>query len=185
MSDPMFEHKAVLPYGGKSQRGSDQQKKNDESGATTARQATTIQFVRDAGEKGVTSKDLREQFGWHHGQASGAASVLHKAGLIVRLAKTRDHYGVYVVPEHIAGRDTREYQPAAGPSEPVEVIRHVGTVEIKEVPKRLSPDDTEFVSRVFAKFALLDQTDAPKMNLKTETVRRLLNIVAELQEEPK
>lgn len=184
MSDPMFDHQAVLPYNGKSRRSSEQQEKDDESGATTARQAATVQFVRDAGQEGVTSKDLREEFAWHHGQASGAMSVLHKAGLIVRLAKTRDHYGVYVVPENIAGRDVRRYQPAAGPSEPVEVIQHVSTVEIKEVPKRLSPDDQEFVSRVFARFALLDQTATPKMSLKTETVRRLLAIVAELQEGP-
>jgi hypothetical protein len=40
----------------------------------------------------------------HHGQASSALSVLHKAGRIVRLAEKRNRCHVYVMPNEAVGR---------------------------------------------------------------------------------
>jgi hypothetical protein len=182
MTDPMFDHKAELPYGGKSRRESEQQEREDESSTTTARQAATIAFIRDKGTVGATSKELQRPFAWGHGQTSGACSVLHKTGHLARLTEKRDGYYVYVAPEFVGGREMGDYQPAAGPSDPVEVIRHVSTVEIREVPRVLSPDDVEFVSKVFGAFALAESSGTDVLKMKTKTVRRLLTIVSELQE---
>jgi hypothetical protein len=42
----------------------------------------------------------------HHGQASGALSVLHKEGRIARLTERRNRCAVYVLPEYVQGRET-------------------------------------------------------------------------------
>jgi hypothetical protein len=59
---------------------------------------------------------LADICGWHHGQASGALSDLHKAGLIARLVERRNRCSVYVLPEHVGGRATAAHgrnKPAA------------------------------------------------------------------------
>lgn len=64
--------------------------------------------VEDAGITGLTVWELREleMPTLHHGMASGALSVLHKAGRIVRTSAKRGGYSVYVTPENLAGRAT-------------------------------------------------------------------------------
>lgn len=62
--------------------------------------------VEDAGITGLTVWELREleMPTLHHGMASGALSVLHKAGRIIRTSAKRGGYSVYVTPENLAGR---------------------------------------------------------------------------------
>lgn len=80
-----------------------------EDGTAHARQRITLILLREAGETGLTVVDLRETTGWHHGQASGVLSGLHKVGTITRLSGReyrRDRCEPYVMPEFAAERPT-------------------------------------------------------------------------------
>jgi hypothetical protein len=56
---------------------------------------------------GATWKDVAGRYDWHHGQASGALSTLHKEGRVARLAEERrTKCAVYVLPEHVGERPT-------------------------------------------------------------------------------
>lgn len=104
----------VLPYNGSSGfSGSDSSRaravSEDASGITGDRQRQTMDFLQSRLSLGATWRDLAEALGWHHGQASGALSVLHRAGHITRLKQTRDRCAIYVLPNQTAGRDTAPY----------------------------------------------------------------------------
>lgn len=45
----------------------------------------------------------------HHGQVSSAFSTMHEHGYLARLDERRGRYEVYVLPEHVNGRPTREH----------------------------------------------------------------------------
>ena len=78
----------------------------DLDGTTTARQDTTLRHLGYCGVLGTTWKELAEGAGWHHGQASGVLSVLHKEGRIARLTERRSRCQVYVLPSNVNGRET-------------------------------------------------------------------------------
>lgn len=106
----------VLPYGGTSGwSGSDTSKERatnaDKSGATGVNQRRTILLLKLAQDKGLTWNELADAFGWHHGTASGALSVLHKAGEIARLKERRNKCAIYVAPEYVNGRETQPHKP--------------------------------------------------------------------------
>jgi hypothetical protein len=65
-----------------------------------------LQAVRDTGPAGVTSPEVEQAMGIHHGTASGALSRLNRDGRIARLLTKRDSSSVYVMPEHAAPADT-------------------------------------------------------------------------------
>lgn len=103
----------ALPYAGTSGwSGSSTSKARavtaDENGTTSDRQQTVLGLLFLAGFEGMTWKDLSESTGWHHGTASGALSVLHKDGRILRLTETRSRCKVYALPDY---RDGREIEP--------------------------------------------------------------------------
>jgi hypothetical protein len=103
----------VLPYAGTSGwSGSDTSKeralREDGEGTTGYRQSETLGVLWDAGYWGVTWSELAELYGWHHGQASGVLSVLHKAGKIVRLKARRNKSAIYVLPNYINDREVSE-----------------------------------------------------------------------------
>lgn len=107
-NDGMFEE-PELPYAGTSgYQGSDtsesRARRADKDGTTGKRQAKVIQALKHASFRGLTWKELSEVTGWHHGQASGALSVLHKTSHIVRLADTRSRCKIYVHPGSVGGR---------------------------------------------------------------------------------
>lgn len=84
----------------------------DKDGTTAARQRMVLEYMKPPiGVFGVTWKELAAEFGWHHGQASGVLSVLHKEGLIARLSHTRSRCKVYVLPQYTQNRSTEPYQP--------------------------------------------------------------------------
>lgn len=100
-----------LPYAGTSgwsgsETSRERAEDEDESGVTSARQAAALNALEVRGDAGLTWRELAEVYGWHHGQASGALSVLHKEGRIARLAKVRrNRCSVYVLPAHVEGRE--------------------------------------------------------------------------------
>lgn len=115
--------RAVLPYAGTSgyaagvATSEERARREDADGTTSRRQKAVINLLLNhygtggrwiGREDGVTWKELADIMGWHHGQASGVLSTLHKAGRISRLTERRDRCFVYVLPEHVNGRDTQE-----------------------------------------------------------------------------
>jgi hypothetical protein len=81
----------------------------DADGTTSERQRRVLEYLRRQGRDGATWKEVSGYFAWHHGQASGALSTLHKERHIARLAvERRSRCAVYVLPEHVEGRATEE-----------------------------------------------------------------------------
>jgi hypothetical protein len=100
----------LTPYAGTSGwSGSDTSRERaieqDRNGTTGLRQSQTLLHVRHQAERGLTWKELSEITNWHHGSSSGALSVLHKAGVLVRLTERRNRCAIYVSPEF---RNNRE-----------------------------------------------------------------------------
>jgi len=67
----------------------------DESGVTASRQKQILDVLAKT-EYGNTWKELADKLGLHHGQVSGALSVLHKAGRIFALKRTREGSQIYL-----------------------------------------------------------------------------------------
>jgi hypothetical protein len=114
--DPDLFNLPELPYAGTSGwSGSGTSRKrakqDDTNGRTKDRQVKTLESLDQAGDLGLTYKELGEIHGWHHGQSSGALSVLHKTGRIARLAESRNRCKVYVTPGNI---DNRLTEPHSG-----------------------------------------------------------------------
>lgn len=88
-------------------------RRDDESGTTSKRQREVMRYVVACGPVGVTWQELAYTHSWHHGQASGALSALHKSGRIARLGPrhARNRCSVYVAAEHLDGRETSPYGP--------------------------------------------------------------------------
>jgi hypothetical protein len=100
-----------LPYAGTSGwSGTDTSRERaitaDTSGDTKKRQKYVMFVLQIRGTRGITWKELAELTGWHHGQASGVLSVLHKEGRIARLLDKRARCRIYVHPSHVGDRLT-------------------------------------------------------------------------------
>lgn len=81
------------------------------SGVTNATQKYVLIMAAQAGAKGITVADVREKDGGlHHGRISSAITKQHIAGRLVALTERRGHCGVYVLPEHVNGREVRPYR---------------------------------------------------------------------------
>lgn len=102
----------TLPYAGTSGwSGSETSRQRallaDTTGETEDRQRQTLAALRSARERGLTYQELGSIFGWHHGKSSGVLSVLHKEGLIARLAnERRNRCAVYVAEAFVNNRAT-------------------------------------------------------------------------------
>jgi hypothetical protein len=83
--------------------------RDDGNGVTAQRQIDTMNALETAGQAGLTWHELAYHYGWHHGQASGALSNLHKTAHIERLKETRNKSHVYVLPEWVLFRETEEF----------------------------------------------------------------------------
>ena len=100
-----------LPYNGTSGwSGTDTSQERavtaDTNGDTSRRQQEAINALYRAHKDGLTWKGLARIMDWHHGQASGVLSVLHKEGRIARLLERRDRCRIYVHLEHVGDRET-------------------------------------------------------------------------------
>jgi hypothetical protein len=105
----------ILPYAGTSGwKGSEASRDrafiDDANGTTTSRQRIALKRVWDQQFRGLTWKDFSETDNLHAGQSSGVLSVLHKAGLIVRLTEKRNRCSVYVAPIYVNGRSVSNYK---------------------------------------------------------------------------
>lgn len=105
----------LTPYAGTSGwSGSDTSRDRaideDRNGTTSKRQQWVLEYLDATGFDGSTWKELAEQFDWHHGQASGVLSVLHKQGLICRLKERRSRCKVYVLPKHVHMRPIEPHE---------------------------------------------------------------------------
>jgi hypothetical protein len=103
----------ALPYNGtEGYAGSDTSKQRaiDDavSGVASKRQRYILILAGRAKEKGITVAELRDS-NLHHGRVSGALSVLHKVGKLVRLSEVRGRCKVYVLPEYVNGRQTEPH----------------------------------------------------------------------------
>lgn len=81
----------------------------DRDGTTSAHQQRALESLSWRGSDGVTWRELADEYGWHHGTASGVLSVLHKEGVIARLSISRSRCKVYVLPDYVDGRDTERH----------------------------------------------------------------------------
>lgn len=129
-----------VPYNGSSGwSGTDTSRKraerDDSNGVTAQRQIDTMNVLERSELTGLTWQELAFHYGWHHGQASSALSVLHKTGHIVRLKETRDKCHVYVLPEWTMFRDTEEF--GRKPAQQVAEIDHttMGNQYVYETPE--------------------------------------------------
>ena len=99
----------ITPYAGNSGwSGSETSRerviRNDADGTTAHNQKTALHWLAENGYHGMTWKDLSDRTGMHHGTSSGVLSVLHKAGIIMRLTDKRNRCAIYVLPENVNGR---------------------------------------------------------------------------------
>jgi hypothetical protein len=100
MSSPQL---PILPYADRSghvadsDTSTDRAIQEDNSGVTAARQRAILDYVESRGWEGAIWSEVAEALNLHHGQASGALSVLHKAGhLFVKRNTKRHNCAVYV-----------------------------------------------------------------------------------------
>jgi hypothetical protein len=103
----------VLPYNGTSGwSGSDTSEERaldqDSSGTTLKRQNKILDYLDKRGEIGATWKEIEQEFGYHHGTASGLLSTLHKTSHIARLTKRRSRCKIYVLPEYVGDNLTEK-----------------------------------------------------------------------------
>lgn len=82
--------------------------REDHNGTTSKRQRSALQLLNRWEKYGATWQDLATYHNWHHGQASSVLSILHRKGIIVRLAETRDRCAIYVLPQFVDGREVSE-----------------------------------------------------------------------------
>lgn len=105
----------ALPYNGTSgHSGTDTSKDRaeflDKTGRTRDRQAKVLELLESRHFIGVTWQEVARELGIHHGSASGALSVLHKTGHIVRLKMTRNRCKIYVLPNWVEYRETEPFK---------------------------------------------------------------------------
>lgn len=103
-----------LPYAGTSgwsgsDTSMDRAAEADTSGKTAKRQAEVVRALESSGIAGLTWTELQQIVPLHHGTLSGALSVLHKEGVIARLAERRKRCKVYVMPQFVNGRLTETH----------------------------------------------------------------------------
>jgi hypothetical protein len=104
-----FPYAGTSGYAAGSDTSEDRAREDDESGATTRRQRAVLALVGNAQDTGLTWAELADLGGWHHGQASGALSALHKSGLVAMLTDRRQRSHVYVLPAYVADRPTQPH----------------------------------------------------------------------------
>lgn len=110
-SDPLDEI-----YGGtRGHSGSDASRDAAEAdltkGVTNVTQKYVLVLAQQMGARGITVAEAREKDGkLHHGRISSAITKQHIAGRLVALTERRGNCGVYVLPEHVNGREVRPYR---------------------------------------------------------------------------
>lgn len=134
----------VLPYAGTSGwSGTDTSRERaetaDKDGTTAKRQGEVLSLVAEAKTYGATVKEIRYMGDLHHGQASSVLSNLHKVGKLALLTERRQRCHVYVLPEHVNGRETVEHKankpptPSPETTAVLQVLRYLDYAEARDV----------------------------------------------------
>lgn len=147
--DPIFDRNGDLPVPGFAQAV----KEEKESSTPTARLHETLEELRMAGIFGRTWRELAKRLNLHHGQASAALTTLHQAGKLDVLRDVkRDGCGIYIHPDHVGGRPTRQ----AGKSRATELSEKldVARAEVQRLEADLAAAGEE-VSRLEKRAILL------------------------------
>lgn len=79
------------------------------SGKTGELKRMILRSLRPLGPLGLTAKEIELETGLSHGPVSSALSTLHEDCEIARLTEKRSHHEVYVLPEDVHLRETREH----------------------------------------------------------------------------
>jgi hypothetical protein len=130
--DDMFTAEGSFPYAG-SDRGTNVPQ--SPKALSHWRQQRVLAFLESSGQAGATAKETVQHLivsgepNAHHGNASGALSAMHKDGRISRLARKRNRYHVYVLNEHVAGRETQAHGSASKKGDEVLGIRRKVVVD--------------------------------------------------------
>lgn len=74
-------------------------------------QRLILAHLAQVGERGTTCHEAEPVVMLTHETYTGSRANLHKAGRVVRLTEKRERRGVYVLPEHVAGRDIEPFKP--------------------------------------------------------------------------
>lgn len=139
----------MVPYGetGSGHAGNasskDRQEREDSLGTTAYRQRAALTLITNAKSEGMTVMEFEEGLGLHHGQASSALSHLHRAGYVRRLKMRRKGQEIYVLPDHVNGRDESPYRPRGG-------RKHPRFTEDEEVMKAMDAAGIRTDAKVFA-----------------------------------
>lgn len=101
----------ITPYAGTSgwsgsAASEERARSRDANGKTATVQQRVAEMVERSGSQGRTIAEIRN---WipneHHGTLSGALTVLHKGGKVLRLTTRRGKCSVYVAPQFLLGRE--------------------------------------------------------------------------------
>lgn len=107
-----------------------------ESGLASARLSHAHDLVSRAGPYGLTWNELSGLTSWHHGQASGVLSVLHKTHKITRLHDRRGRSKIYVTPDNVDGRMTERHGRRAMETGSVPALSHEDIEALQECRDR-------------------------------------------------
>lgn len=116
---PALPYLGTAGYSG-SETSEEQARREAEDGTVAARQRDALDRLRLRGQDGMTVAEYREAARLHHGKASSTLSTLHHDGLVARLLERRERCAVYVLPEHVHGRETAPH----GRRDPVSEALH-------------------------------------------------------------
>ena len=168
--DEFGAHKVRKPYGGTTGRGGsaasrEATAREDADGTSGARQRRAISLLEEAGPLGLTWAELSAKTSEHHGKASGVLSVLHKEGVIARLAiGKRARCSVYVLPQYVEGRAVSPHG-GKGLAPQSMVIDEAGAALIDR----------------FTEAVAAHPSDKPTFALRTESARALATLLKKIR----
>lgn len=130
MDSPTLFDAPELPYAGTSgwsgsSTSRERAMRADSDGTTSERQLLVLSLLAKRGASGLTWREVSVLTDWHHGTASGVLSVLHKAERIARLTERRGKCLIYVLPEHVNGRETQKQNAKASARDLIALLAQV------------------------------------------------------------
>lgn len=180
--DPLFDTRTSTPYAGTTGHAgpgpsADRAVREAHDGTAADRQARILALLEQAGPIGMTADELTARgVAPHRSAVSAHTSSMHKDGRIECLAQRRSGSGIYVMPEHVNGRATRDF---AGRTAPVitadaDVTEALAELErLRAARLTLTPHEQALLAKIRS------FTDKTQQNilLKRDTVRVLLSII--------
>lgn len=94
----------------------ERQERLDANGVTSAVQQLALRTIGRMASEGLTVAEFEDMHDIGHGQASSAFSHLHRAGHVRRIKMRRKRHEIYVLPEHVNGREESHYRPRLKPA---------------------------------------------------------------------